>query len=121
MIAVKNNDTTLDQLARMMAEGFDRMENRFDAIDLRFAAVDERFEAIDKRFERIDRRFELIDGRFDSLEKRFDILARESMRLDDDIHDVKNNLSSLTGMYVEQETAIESLDERVSLLETKAR
>ncbi len=100
MIAAKNTDTTLDQLARMMADGFDRMENRFDAIDLRFEAVDDRFE---------------------SLEKKFDVLARESMRLDDDIHDVKNNLSSLMGIHVEQETTIESLDERVALLEIKAQ
>lgn len=100
MIAAKNNDTTLDQLARMMAEGFARMENRFDAIDIRFEAVDQRFEDVDQRF---------------------NILAKEVMRLSDDMYDVKNNLNSLIDMHVEQESVVSRIDQRVTLLETGSR
>jgi len=64
----KKNSVTIDDLAVMVAKGFDHVENK---MDVRFQAVDKRFDGIDKRLDDIDYRLGKIESNH---ERRLDIL-----------------------------------------------
>jgi septal ring factor EnvC (AmiA/AmiB activator) len=48
-IETKNKESGIDMLARMMKQGFDRVDKRFDGIDKRLDGVDKRLDGVDKR------------------------------------------------------------------------
>ena len=60
----KNKEITMDQLAIMVAKGFERVDKRFDE-------VDKRFDKVEKRMDDIDYRLSKIEGNH---ERRIDIL-----------------------------------------------
>jgi hypothetical protein len=51
LMAMLQNNRSIDGLRR-------EMEGRFDAVNERFGSVNQRFDSIDKRFDSIDRRFD---------------------------------------------------------------
>ena len=47
---------TNEELARMIAKGFDGVDKRFDGVDKRLGGMDQRFDRIDKRLDHLDAR-----------------------------------------------------------------
>ena len=64
----KGKEITIDELAMMVAKGFERLENKMDG---KFNDVDKRFNKIDERLDDIDYRLSKIEGNH---ERRIDIL-----------------------------------------------
>ncbi len=73
-------EITLDDLALMIAKGFDSVDKRFERVDKRFERVDEHFEKIEKRLDKIEadlnKKVDKIDYntltyRVEKLEKKF--------------------------------------------------
>jgi len=54
---------------------------------------DIRFDAHDARFDAHDKRFDAHDKRFDSIDEQIDFLARKMIEHDEDIKDIKSDLS----------------------------
>ncbi|MEK7575761.1 MAG: hypothetical protein AAB491_01585 [Patescibacteria group bacterium] len=69
-------ETTINDLARMIAEGFKETAKKAD-IDKRFEQVDEQFKQVDKRFERVDGQFEGVNGRLDNIDNRLLVIERD--------------------------------------------
>ena len=77
---------TIDTLARITADQFNRVDERFDAVDVRFDKIDERFNKIDstlktvldvvleipskKAFSRLEDKVQTIDARLTSVERK---------------------------------------------------
>ena len=77
---------TVDALARMTADQFNRVDERFDSVDVRFDKIDERFNKVDaalktvldvvleipskKAFERLENKVQGIDVRLTSVERK---------------------------------------------------
>ncbi|MGL5733144.1 MAG: hypothetical protein ACRCXE_03670, partial [Metamycoplasmataceae bacterium] len=53
---------TINDLVKLINNGFQNIEKRFEAIDKRFEAIDKRFEALE---EKIDKRFDIIEKKID--------------------------------------------------------
>lgn len=51
---------TINELARMVADGFNHVEERFNE-------VDERFDKVDARFDRLEGRMGGLEGRMDTI------------------------------------------------------
>lgn len=66
-IGTKNHEITIDQLAIMVAKGFENIEKRFDGVGKRFDKVDERLDDLDYRLSKIEGNHE---RRIDILEER---------------------------------------------------
>ena len=75
----------VENLARIVARGFEAVDKRFELVDKRFEQIDKRFELVDKRFEQIDKRFEQIDKRFEQID---DKLLHIDARLNTIEHDI---------------------------------
>jgi hypothetical protein len=56
-------ETTLDTLARMVAEGFTAIDRRFDVVDVRFETMDARFDDADKRMESMNKTIQSTNDR----------------------------------------------------------
>ena len=67
-------ETTNNELARMVAEGFKGVDKRFDEVDKRFEKIDKQFNKIDDKFEQVDNRLEHIDARLDTMSKDIAII-----------------------------------------------
>ncbi len=48
---VVKNDNELEMLARLVTNGFERMDKRFEQVDKKFEQVDKRFESLESRME----------------------------------------------------------------------
>ncbi len=46
---------TLDDLARMVKQGFDGVDKRFDLVDGRFCDIDTRFDEVNQRLDRMEK------------------------------------------------------------------
>ena len=101
-VVKKNKENDFDTLARLVKDGFERVETRFDEIDKKFENVDGRFEGIDKRFESIDSRFESIDSRLFSID-----------------HTLQDNTRRLESIERKQSGTLTNLDETVHRSEFK--
>lgn len=55
-------------------EEFTEVYDRFDTMDARFDAVDNRFNNMDIRMDAFDNRFNTVDDRFDMVEKKLDTI-----------------------------------------------
>ena len=44
----------VDNLAKIVAKGFESVDKRFEQVDARFEQIDKRFEVVDKHFEKIE-------------------------------------------------------------------
>lgn len=73
----KKKEMTLDLLARMMADGFGRMEVLFVEIDKRFKKIEARLDKIEERLDKIEVRLDKIEARLDKVEARLDGLESE--------------------------------------------
>lgn len=93
----KKGETDTEFLARLMAEGFGRVDARFDGVDARFDGVDARLDGIDARLDRVDTDLVEVNDRLFSLEKiqtetldRLDSIERKQMgmlaSLDETVH-----------------------------------
>jgi tetrahydromethanopterin S-methyltransferase subunit G len=59
------NETEIEQLARMVQTGFAEMHERFEKIDERFDGVDRRFAGIETRLEVLDQKIDRVDAKLD--------------------------------------------------------
>jgi septal ring factor EnvC (AmiA/AmiB activator) len=99
----RTKNTFLDDLARMMAEGFAetatktdivRLENRIDGVDTRLGGVETRLDGVETRLGNVEVRLDGIDNRLDDTNKRLGkvetkldrALYREISRHDNLIH-----------------------------------
>jgi len=57
----------LEQIARSMLAGQDRIEHRFDTLEGRFNGLEGRFNSLEGRFNGLEGRFSTLDRRFDAL------------------------------------------------------
>jgi hypothetical protein len=57
----------LEQIARTMASGHERIEHRFDTFEGRFNGLEGRFNGLEGRFNGLENRFSTLDRRFDAL------------------------------------------------------
>ena len=65
LISLEKN---IDDLARVVKKGFERVDKRFDEIDKDFDEVDKRFDEVDKRIELLEARIEHMDARLRMIE-----------------------------------------------------
>jgi archaellum component FlaC len=92
-------ETTLDDLAMMVAKGFASQDKRIDKLEEK---MDKRFEQVDKRFEQVDQRFAHVDARFDRVEKDLQEV-RSVLVARDEIDDLSARVK-----YLEMKMGIES-------------
>ena len=67
----------VDNLATIIAKGFEQVDKRFERIDKRFEQVDKRFERIDKRMELIDKQLEKIDAEIRRINARLGMIEHD--------------------------------------------
>lgn len=71
-------ETTIDDLAIMVAKGFssmqEYMDKRFDGVDIRFDKVEERLDRVEERLDKVEDRLDKIEGhhsrRLDNVEDK---------------------------------------------------
>lgn len=95
-------------LARLVQDGFSRVDEKFDKID-------ERFERVDKKFEKIDAHFELVNSSLFSITHE---LKEHTKRLDS-IERKQIGMLSILDESVHH-TEFTTLTRRVELLEKKS-
>lgn len=99
-------EITVDDLALMVAKGFDSQDKRFDSQDKRFDAQDKAISSLrvetSEGFDRIDKRLIHIDARLDRIEK--DIQEIDSLLV---THEEFDDLMARM-KYVEMKLGIES-------------
>lgn len=91
-----HKESEFEMLARLVKDGFERMDKRFEQ-------VDKRFEQIDKRFNHVDARFELVNSQLFSIN-----------------HELKEHTVRLDSIERKQGGMRLSLDETVHVSELKA-
>lgn len=64
-----DKETTLDTLARVMKEEFERVNQRLEAMEKRFDAVDNEFQAVHDHLNRIETRLKSYGYRTENLER----------------------------------------------------
>jgi hypothetical protein len=74
---MNNKDITIDDLAAMIAKGFDDIGGRFNGVDKRFDKVDKRFDKIEKDMKLMKLDIEDVRLRLDNVAHRFEL---EEMR-----------------------------------------
>jgi DNA anti-recombination protein RmuC len=108
MVTTNALEKRIDGLERRMTKGFADLsavitssidglailcKNNFDRIEERFKQVDERFEQVDVRFEQIDERFDQMDRRFDRIENiSIGSHERRIEKLEDNVLEIKTKI-----------------------------
>jgi len=73
-------DTTNEELARMIAKGFENVDRQFGNVDKQFENIDKKFENVDRQFkstrEEMNQRFSRIDARLSTIERDIRDLVR---------------------------------------------
>lgn len=82
----------VENLARIVARGFEGVEKRFERVDKGFEQVDKRFEQVDKRFEQVDKRFEQVDKRLEYVDIRLQHIDARLDSLEHDIGEIRKHL-----------------------------
>jgi septal ring factor EnvC (AmiA/AmiB activator) len=100
---INKKETDTEMLARLMKQGFDRM--------------DKGFEQVDKRFEQVDKRLEKVDERLGSLEVNVSSLQQEVVAINVAQDETNRRLTSIER---KQTGILEILDETVHKSEFKA-
>ena len=59
-------ETEIEALARIVKDGFDRMDQRFDKVDARFEAVDRRFAGIDRSLDVLNQKIDRVDAKLEA-------------------------------------------------------
>jgi archaellum component FlaC len=111
----------LQQLTKIVHDGFEEMRAQFAQMNLRFAQVDARFAQVDARFEQIDARFEQIDARFEQVDARFEQGDDRSDGLKNEIQRVFAVVSSEQKLndqrYYELKASIEDISSKMATKE----
>lgn len=97
MIACMEENVTNEDLARMIAKGFEETAKEAELEAFR-KEVDQRFEQVDKRFEQVDTRLAHVDSRLDMIERDMRNLVHR-----DEFEDLMARVK-----YVEMKLGIES-------------
>jgi tetrahydromethanopterin S-methyltransferase subunit G len=75
----KKKEMTLDDLAVMVAKGFEKVDERFNKIDQKFKDTDSRFETIDENFKKVRRDILELNDKFVSRHQFDNVLSRLSV------------------------------------------
>lgn len=94
---------TLDILARMMADGFGRVEVLLLEVDKRFKKIEARLDKIEERLDKIEDRLAKVEIRLDKIEVRLDKIEARLDGLE----------SELRAFKAETRAAFEALESRV--------
>jgi hypothetical protein len=71
----------VENLARIVARGFESVDKRFEQIDKRFDQADKRFEQVDKRFEQVDKHFESMGFHLEHIDARLGVVERDTAEI----------------------------------------
>ena len=108
----KKKESGIDMLARMMKNGFDRMDDGFAMVDKRFDKVENRLDGVESRLDGVEGRLDGVESRLGSLE----IEQRETNRRLDAIDRKQAGvLSSLDETVTRKEFQV--LASKVAILE----
>ncbi|MHB1117912.1 MAG: hypothetical protein ACYCZ7_00055 [Minisyncoccota bacterium] len=92
--SIKNKKVTIDDLAVMIADGREETNELARMVAKGFESIDKRFESIDKRFEGIDKRLENVEENLSAT--RRDVLAMgDRFTLKYEFHDLSTRVSLL--------------------------
>jgi len=61
-----SEETEIEKLARLVKDGFDRMDERFQSVDERLAKVDERFTDVNKRIDSLTYKVGQLDQKLEA-------------------------------------------------------
>ncbi len=84
----------IENLARIVARGFEQVDKRFEQVDKRFEQVDKRFELIDKKIEQIDVEIRHINARLNTIEHDIATIIKHFVYRDE-FEDVLMRLSAV--------------------------
>ena len=75
-VTPKAKEGEFGMLARLVVDGFDRIEKRFTGVDEQFKGIDARLDGIDNRLEGMDKRFDGIDSRLNGIDSSLSSIIR---------------------------------------------
>lgn len=104
---LKKKETDTEMLARMMKQGFDRMDERFEDMDKRFDGVDKRFDKVEERLGYVENEVVSLNKAQDETNRRLTSIERKQTGV----------LSSLDNTVTRKEFQV--LASRVTVLEKK--
>jgi predicted nucleic acid-binding Zn-ribbon protein len=102
-------ESDIEMLARIVQDGFIRVESHFEQVDKRFEQMDKRFEQVDKRFEQMDKRFEQGDIKFEGIQHQIASIH----------HELKDHTVRLERIERKQLGMLVSIDENIHRSEFK--
>lgn len=92
----ENKTYSQDQVVTILEDIKDQFTAFGEGLDVVSHTVERlegRFDTLEGRFDTLEGRFNTLEGRFDHLESRFDTLEAKVDRMQDDITDIKHELS----------------------------
>jgi len=107
----KIKNTTLDDLARIMQEGFAEMVTRAE-FNARFEQVDARFEQVDARFNQVDAQFEQNNKQHEEMKSELWYVRNHIDLIEKEINSIKVDLKNVARTH-----EVEGLELRVAILE----
>lgn len=75
MVIAKKDLATIKGVVRQVVHG--EVENLARIVARGFEGINKRFEQVDKRFEQVDRRLESVEGRLDHVDARLGVIERD--------------------------------------------
>jgi len=126
LMTKKEQQITLDDLAAMVANGFQKMSDQFSD---RFDGVDKRLDGVDKRLDGVDKRLDGVEFNMNGLRQEFNAFRSETRanfeRLWNEIAKINHRLDLIekrtdedTGLALSE---IEKLKKRILILEQKLK
>jgi predicted nucleic acid-binding Zn-ribbon protein len=100
-------ETEIEMLARLVKDGFDRMDKGFEAMHAGFANTDERFAAVDERFTDVNKRIDNLNYKVDQLDAKVDAHRQETKDGFAGIHRVIGGMSHTLADHEERIKALE--------------
>lgn len=99
-------ESQIKDLAKIVIEGFRRVEGKFDQIDGRLDQMDNRFDQMDNRFDQVDKRLDHMEKDMQSLRTELDKKPdREEVRMI-----VRDEAKNNPGVYLLDREQAEFLD-----------
>jgi len=86
---------TLDDLAVLVADGFNDVGGRLDKLDGRMDKMDSSMDKLDSRMDKLDSRMDKLDSRMDKLDSRMDKLDSRMDNLDGRMDNLDNDMKAL--------------------------
>jgi predicted nucleic acid-binding Zn-ribbon protein len=72
--AVKKKNVTLDDLAGMVAKGFEGVNKQFEGVEGRFKGIDNQFKGVNQRLAALEEGQEQIKLKLDNVAYRFELI-----------------------------------------------